>query len=95
MKKEVAKKLLKLVNVKSNTDLPEFYAKERVQILYRQMEQLASVDEIRQIQGAIREIKRLTTIRDEVIEKAKDKYDCAPISKSKHKTSRLKTSLCG
>ena len=75
MKKEVAKKLLKLVNVKSNTDLLEFYAKERVQILYRQMEQLASVDEIRQIQGAIREIKRLTTIRDEVIEKPKDKYD--------------------
>ena len=75
MKKEVAKKLLKLVNVKSNTDLLEFYAKERVQILYRQMEQLASVDEIRQIQGAIREIKRLTTIRDEVIVKAKDKYD--------------------
>ena len=75
MIKEVAKKLLKLVNVKSNTDLLEFYARERVQILYRQMEQLASVDEIRQIQGAIREIKRLTTIRDEVIEKAKDKYD--------------------
>ena len=75
MKKEVAKKLLKLVNVKSNTDLLEFYAKERVQILYRQMEQLASIDEIRQIQGAIREIKRLKTIRDEVIEKAKDKYD--------------------
>ena len=75
MKKEVAQKLLKLVNVKSNTDLLEFYAKARVQILYRQMEQLASVDEIRQIQGAIREIKRLTTIRDEVIEKAKDKYD--------------------
>ena len=40
MKKEVAKKLLKLVNVKSNTDLLEFYAKERVQILYRQMERL-------------------------------------------------------
>ena len=75
MKKEVAKKLLKLVKGKSNTHLLEFYAKERVQILYRQMEQLASVDEIRQIQGAIREIKRLTTIRDEVIEKAKDKYD--------------------
>ena len=75
MKKELAKKLLKLVNVKSNTDLLEFYAKERVQILYRQMEQLANVDEIRQIQGAIREIKRLSTIRDEVIEKAKDKYD--------------------
>ena len=75
MIKEVAKKLLKLVNVKSNTDLLEFYAKERVQILYRQIEQLASVDEIRQIQGAIREIKRLTTIRDEVIEKSKDKYD--------------------
>ena len=75
MIKEVAKKLLKLVNVKSNTDLLEFYAKERVQILYRQMEQLASVDEILQIQGAIREIKRLTTIRDEVIEKAKYKYD--------------------
>ena len=75
MIKELAKKLLKLVNVKSNTDLLEFYAKERVQILYRQMDQLASVDEILQIQGAIREIKRLTTIRDEVIEKAKDKYD--------------------
>ena len=75
MKKEVAKKLLKLVNVKSNTDLLEFYAKERVQILYRQLEQLANIDEIRQMQGAIKEIKRLITLRDEVIEKAKDKYD--------------------
>lgn len=75
MKKEVAKKLLKLVNVKSNTDLLEFYAKERVQILYKQMEQLANIDEIRQMQGAIKEIKRLITLRDEVIEKAKDKYD--------------------
>ena len=75
MIKEVAKKLLKLVNVKSNTDLLEFYAKERVQILYKQMEQLANIDEIRQMQGAIKEIKRLITLRDEVIEKAKDKYD--------------------
>ena len=39
------------------------------------MEQLANIDEIRQMQGAIKEIKRLITLRDEVIEKAKDKYD--------------------
>ena len=56
MIKEVAKKLLKLVNVKSNTDLLEFYTKERVQILYKQMEQLANIDEIRQMQGAIKEV---------------------------------------
>ena len=53
MIKEVAKKLLKLVNVKSNTDLLELYMNHRIAVLYKQMEQARDLDELRQTQGAI------------------------------------------
>ena len=72
MIKEVAKKLLKLVNVKSNTDLLELYMNHRVSVLYKQMEKARDLDELRQTQGAIKELRRLSTLRDEVITGAKD-----------------------
>lgn len=72
MRKEVAKKLLKLVNVKSNTDLLELYMEARINILHKQMEQLPDMNDVRQAQGAIKELRRLQTLRDEVIAGAKD-----------------------
>jgi len=72
MKKEVAKKLLKLVNVKSNTDLLELYMEDRIYILHKQMEQLPDMNDVRQAQGAIKELRRLQTLRHEVIAGAKD-----------------------
>ena len=72
MKKEVAKKLLKLVNVKSNTDLLELYMNDRISIIHKQMEQAPNMQDINQMQGAIKELRRLQTLRDEVIAGAKD-----------------------
>ena len=72
MRKEVAKKLLKLVNVKSNTDLLELYMESRINILHKQMEQLPDMNDVRQAQGAIKELRRLQTLRNEVIAGAKD-----------------------
>ena len=72
MRKEVAKKLLKLVNVKSTMDLLELYMNERIHVLHRQVEQLPDINDIRQAQGAIKELRRLQTLRNEVIAGAKD-----------------------
>ena len=72
MIKEVARKLLKLVNVKSNIDLLELYMNHRVAVLHKQMEQARDLDELRQTQGAIKELRRLSTLRDEVITLSKD-----------------------
>jgi|TARA_R100001460_G_C3549416_1_gene175068 hypothetical protein len=72
MIKEVAKKLLKLVNVKSNTDLLELYMNDRISIIHKQMEQAPNMQDINQMQGAIKELRRLQTLRDEVIAGAKD-----------------------
>ena len=72
MIKEVAKKLLKLVNVKSNTDLLELYMNDRISIINKQMEQAPNMQDINQMQGAIKELRRLQTLRDEVIAGAKD-----------------------
>jgi len=72
MIKEVAKKLLKLVNVKSNTDLLELYMNDRISIIHKQMEQAPNMQDINQMQGAIKELRRFQTLRDEVIAGAKD-----------------------
>ena len=72
MRKEVAKKLLKLVNVKSTTDLLELYMNVRIHVLHKQIEQLPDINDIRQAQGSIKELRRLQTLRNEVIAGAKD-----------------------
>ena len=72
MIKEVAKKLLKLVNVKSNTDLLELYMNDRISIIHKQMEQAPNMQDINQMQGAIKDLRRFQTLRDEVIAGAKD-----------------------
>jgi len=70
MTPEVAKKLLPLVNVKRNLDALEMYMESRITDMHRNMEQGEDMKAIYQAQGAIKELRRLRTLRDEVIAKA-------------------------
>ena len=70
MIKEVAKQLLPLVNVKKNTDILEAYMEYRVSELHKLLEQHEDIYKINKAQGAIQEIRRLKTLRDEVIARA-------------------------
>ena len=67
---EVAKKLLPLVSVKKNADILEAYMEYRVAELHKLLEQHEDTYNINKAQGAIQEIRRLKTLRDEVIAKA-------------------------
>jgi len=70
MTPEIAKKLLPLVNVKRNLDALEMYMESRITDMHRNMEQGEDMKAIYQAQGAIKELRRLRTLRDEVISKA-------------------------
>ena len=67
---EEAKKLLPLVSVKKNTDILEAYMEYRVAELHKLLEQHEDIYNINKAQGAIQEIRRLKTLRDEVIARA-------------------------
>lgn len=67
---DVAKQLLPLVNVKKNTDALDVYMEYRVAELHKLLEQHEDIYNINKAQGAIQEIRRLRTLRDEVIAKA-------------------------
>ena len=70
MTPEIAKKLLPLVNVKRNLDALEIYMESRITDMHRNMEQGDDMKAMYQAQGAIKELRRLRTLRDEVISKA-------------------------
>jgi len=70
MTPEIAKKLLPLVNVKRNLDALEMYMESRITDMHRNMEQGDDMKAVYQAQGAIQELRRLRTLRDEVISKA-------------------------
>ena len=70
MTPDIAKKLLPLVNVKSNLDALEIYMESRITDMHRNMEQGDDMKAMYQAQGAIKELRRLRTLRDEVISKA-------------------------
>jgi|TARA_R110000803_G_scaffold148179_1_gene213607 hypothetical protein len=67
---DVAKKLLPLVNVKKNTDALEIYMDYRIDELRKLLEQHEDIYNITKAQGAIQEIRRLKSLRDEVIARA-------------------------
>jgi hypothetical protein len=67
---EVAKKLLPLVNTKKNTDALELYMEERIKDAFKVLEQSTDVVVIHMAQGAIRELRRLKSLRSEVVAKA-------------------------
>ena len=73
MTPEIAKKLLPLVNVKRNLDALEMYMESRITATHRSMEQGDDMKAVYQAQGAIQELRRFRTLRDEVIVKAENK----------------------
>ncbi len=66
MTPEIAKKLLPLVNVKRTVDLMELYADTRIAEAHKLMEQSDDLRVIQMAQGAIKELRRFKTLRDEV-----------------------------
>ena len=72
MIQEVAKELLKVVNDKKTMDALEKYMNYRVEELHKLLEQQDKISDINKAQGAIKELRRIKTLREEVIAKAKD-----------------------
>tara|TARA_X000000950_G_C13352746_1_gene433098 strand:+ start:46 stop:267 length:222 start_codon:yes stop_codon:yes gene_type:complete len=70
---EIAKKLLPLVNVKRTVDLMEVYADARIAEAHKVMEQSDDLRVIQMAQGAIKELRRFKTLRDEVTKRAEEK----------------------
>ena len=70
MLKEIASKLVPLVDSKKNSDLLELYMNHRVEELHKLLEQHEDIHNIAKAQGAIQEIRRLKTLRDEVLARA-------------------------
>jgi len=70
--KEIASKLVPLVDNKKNSDLLELYMNHRVEELHKLLEQHDDIHNIARAQGAIQEVRRLKTLRDEVLARAKN-----------------------
>lgn len=65
MEKDIAIKLKGLVgNLEKN--FFEEYSKWRVSHLYKQLESLSDINEIFKVQGQIKEVKRLLTLKEEI-----------------------------
>ena len=70
MIKEIAKKLLPLVNVKRNVDGFDAYVEYRTHEMYKRMEQAEDTKTMFMAQGAIHELRRINTLREEAQAKA-------------------------
>ena len=70
MDKKFYRTLLLLVNDKDTMDRVHSYVDARIEVLRDQLETSQSEDRIPVLQGAIRELRRLKTLRDEVIKGA-------------------------
>jgi hypothetical protein len=66
MNKKHAEKLLGLVNSKSNMDALVFYTDLRIDYLKEQLVNASTIEDVRRFQGAIEELKRFKTLREEV-----------------------------
>ena len=71
MDKHTFRALLPLVNNKAVMELLETYAKARIEIRRDQLEQTRHPERFREAQGALAELRRLLTLRDEVREGSK------------------------
>ncbi len=70
MDKQLYRSLLLLVNDNDTMDRVHAYVDARIEVLRDQLETTTSNDRIPALQGAIRELRRLKTLRDEVIKGA-------------------------
>lgn len=73
MDKKVAETLLGFVNAPHNVDDLKAYAAHRIEIHRTTLETARDADEILRVQGAIRELRRLSSLQDEVRGAAKDR----------------------
>lgn len=71
MEKELYRALLPLVNDKAAMEILEKYAKARIELRRDQLEQTLHPERFREAQGAIGELRRILTLRDEVREGAR------------------------
>ena len=71
MDKQLLRSFLILVNDPNHFPLLQEYANARILILQAQLETAREIDRIRELQGAISELRRFKTLRAEVIEGAK------------------------
>ena len=71
MIQDVAKELLKVVNDKKTMDALEKYMNYRVEELHKLLEQQDKISDINKAQGAIKELRRIKTLREDVISKAR------------------------
>lgn len=67
MDKQQYRKLLPLVNEKEQMDRLQEYVSHRIETMRDQLEKLQDVDQLKAMQGAIRELRRFYTLRDEVV----------------------------
>lgn len=70
MIKEIAKKLIPLVSVKRNVDALDAYVEYRTHEMYKRMEQAEDTKTMFMAQGAIHELRRINTLREEAQAKA-------------------------
>lgn len=70
MNRDLARNLLMLVNDKDQMDRMQSYVEYRIEGHRSNLEKTKDRDRILEIQGAIAELRRLSTLRDEVIKGA-------------------------
>ena len=70
MNKELYRSLLPLVNDKNHFEIIQEYAEARINLLRSLLETTKDHHRILEIQGAIVELRRFATLRDEVIKGA-------------------------
>jgi len=71
MDKQFIRSLLPLVNDKTSMDLLQTYADARIIQHLNQMSMEKDMERVKRIQGAVAELRRITTLRDEIITGAK------------------------
>jgi hypothetical protein len=69
---DTARKLLSLVNSKQNIDRLSAYVADRLVFLHRELENKDNPTDIYRLQGQIKEVKRLLTLREEATQKAEE-----------------------
>jgi len=70
MNKQDYRALLLLVNSKGHYSLLKEYAEKRVITLLSQLSTETDMDRVKRIQGSVLELRRIATLRDEVIKGA-------------------------
>jgi len=71
MDKQFIRSLLPLVNDKTSMDLLKTYADARISQHLTQMSSETDMERVKRIQGAVAELRRISTLRDEIITGAK------------------------